>query len=137
MKMIGDNQFVQEEAKILNRIPREIILVAFLGALLVAVFFNIITSLFVFAGGIVSAASFVWLKDSLTRFFQLKKKGKILISVILSYILRLVLIMAVFSIIIIFFSNKIFAFIGGFSAIIIVLLAEAIAAFSRIKEWKN
>jgi len=58
-------------------------------------------------------------------------------SVLGGYLLRLLLIIAVFSIIIILFLNKIFAFMAGFSTIILVILGEAIAALPRMKKWKS
>jgi len=128
--------FTQEETKILQRIPKEIFLLSFIGALIFS-FFNIITSLFILAGGILSAVSFFWIKDSLSKYFYYNNKKKVIGSFVGSYILRLLLIIAVFSIIIIFFSQRIFAFIAGFSTIILVFLAEAIVALSKIKKWKN
>jgi hypothetical protein len=64
-------------------------------------------------------------------------KRKALISGLLLYALRLLLILAVFFIIILLFSRKIIAFAVGFSAIIPVFLAEAVIALSRMKQWKD
>ncbi|MFW6129495.1 MAG: hypothetical protein ACOC6P_04540, partial [Candidatus Aminicenantaceae bacterium] len=53
------------------------------------------------------------------------------------YSLRILLIIAIFSFIIFFFSKKIFAFAGGFSIIIIVFSIEAGITLFGKKEWKN
>jgi hypothetical protein len=129
--------FTQEEIKILKRIPFDILLLSLAGALIALFFFTAMTALFVLAGGIFSAASFLWLKNSLSRFLLHSNTKKMLQSVLGSYLLRLLLIIAVFSIIIIFFTKKIFAFVAGFSTIILVILAEAIIALPKIKKWKN
>lgn len=126
-----------EERKILNRIPLEILLLSMAGTFISVFLFEVMTGLFVLAGGIVSATSFLWLKDSLSKFLLFNKKKKVLRSLLGNYLLRLILIIAVISIIIIFFSKKVFAFMIGFSTIIPVLFIEAIAALSRIKKWKN
>jgi len=64
-------------------------------------------------------------------------KKKALRSALALYGIRLVLIIAIFFIIIFFFSRNIIAFVAGFSAIVPVFLAEAVVALSRMKQWKN
>lgn len=135
--MSNPPSFTQEETRMLQRIPLEILLLSLLGAFIAVFLFKVTTGLFVFAGGVFSAMSFFWLKSSLSKFLLHPNKKKVLRSVLGSYLLRLLLIIAVFSIIIIFFSKKIFAFMAGFSTIILVILAEAIGALPRIKKWKN
>jgi hypothetical protein len=135
--MSNPPSFTQEETRMLQRIPLEILLLSLIGAFIAAFLFKVTTGLFVFAGGVFSAMSFFWLKNSLSKFLLHQNKKKVLQSVLGSYLLRLLLIIAVFSIIIIFFSKKIFAFMAGFSTIILVILAEAIGALPRIKKWKN
>jgi hypothetical protein len=124
------------EEKLLRRIPKEIILLSFVFAIISAFIFSIETAPFVLAGGILSALGFYWLKQSVTEFL-LKNKKKTLKSTILLYCLRLILILIVFFIIILFFSTKIIAFVAGFSTMIIVFLVEAVSAISKIKEWKT
>ncbi len=124
------------EEKILRRIPREIVFLSFLLALLSLLFLDALSSLFIFIGGVISAMSFLWLKQSLSKFLVPDKK-KALRSAIAFYSLRLLLILILFFIIIFFFSKKIIAFIAGFSTIILVLAVESVAALSRIKKWKN
>lgn len=126
-----------EDTRILQRIPLEIFILSLIGAFIAAFLFKVITGLFVLAGGMLSAASFLWLKSSLSKFLIHPNKKKILRSVLGSYLLRLLLIIAVFSIIIIFFSKKILAFMAGFSTIILVFLAEAIRTLSRMTKWKS
>ncbi len=126
----------EEDEKILHRIPLEILLLAAVAAIVIYILFDAASALLLFAGGILSALSFIWLKQSLTRFL-FKEKRKALKSAFLLYGLRLLLIILVFFIIIFFFSKKIFAFIAGFSAIVPVLLFEALAAYPKLIKWKN
>ncbi len=124
------------EERMLRRIPQEILFLSLLIALLSLILFDPLTSLFIFAGGLLSALSFLWLKQSLSRFLVPDKK-KALKSAIGIYILRVLLILVLFFIIIFFFSKKIIAFIAGFSTIILVMAVESVVALSKIKEWKN
>jgi hypothetical protein len=135
--MTNQPPFPQEDTKILRRIPKEILLLSLIGAFIAAFLFNVLTGIFVLAGGIFSATSFIWIKHSLSKFLLYDNKKKVVGSILRSYLLRLLLIITIFSIIIIFFSKKVFAFIAGFSTIVLVFLAEAIIALSRIKKWKN
>jgi len=64
-------------------------------------------------------------------------KKKALRSALALYGIRLVLIIAIFFIIIFFFSRNIIAFVAGFSAIVPVFLAEAVIGLSRMKQWKS
>jgi hypothetical protein len=64
-------------------------------------------------------------------------KKKALRSALALYGIRLVLILAIFFIIIFFFSRNIIAFAAGFSTMIPVFLAEAIVGLSRVKQWKD
>jgi len=146
---------ISEEEKILRRIPFEILILASVIALASIFLFHLTTALFILAGGAFSALSFIWLKQSISRLLLLngKKKGdrhlkeeepvpfldkkKALRSALALYGIRLVLIIAIFFIIIFFFSRNIIAFVAGFSAIVPVFLAEAIVGLSRMKQWKN
>ncbi len=127
---------IMEEEKILRRIPVEIIILSFVIALGSIFLFRPTTALFVLAGGAFSALNFIWLKQSLTKFLLFGKK-KALRSALIHYGIRLVLIIAIFSIIIFFFSRNIIAFVAGFSAIVPVFLAEAVVGLSRMKKWKS
>jgi len=135
---MNNNQFLkpEDDEKILRRIPLEIIIAAAVAAAVVFALFDAISAVLLLAGGIVSAVSFIWLKQSMTRFL-IRDKSKALKAAFLLYGLRLLLIIVVFFIIIFFFSEKIFAFIAGFSVIVPVLLFEAFAAYSKLKRWKN
>ena len=126
----------EEDEKILRRIPIEIIIAAVVVAAVVFAVFVAVSAGLLFAGGILSAISFIWLKQSMTKFL-IREKRKALKSAFLLYGLRLLLIIIVFFIIIFFFSKKIFAFIAGFSVIVPVLLFEALAAYPKLKRWKN
>ena len=151
-----------EEEKILRRIPVEILVLSFVIALASLLLFNPLTALFILAGGAFSALSFIWLKQSISRLFLLKngetgdilkKKGdrhlkeeepvpffdkkKALRSALALYGIRLVLIIAIFFIIIFFFSRNIIAFVAGFSTMVPVFLAEAVIGLSRMKQWKS
>jgi len=124
------------EERILRRIPREIVLLSLFIALLSLLFLDALSSLFIFIGGIISALSFIWLKQSLSKFLVPDKK-KALRSAIALYSLRILLILILFFIIIFFFSKNIIAFVAGFSTIILVMAVESVAALSKIKIWKN
>ncbi len=67
--------------------------------------------------------------------FYVKKKA--LRSALALYGIRLVLILAIFFIIIFFFSRNIIAFVAGFSTMVPVFLAEAVVGLSRMKQWKS
>jgi uncharacterized membrane protein len=162
-KIMTDN--ISEEEKILRRIPVEIFILSFVIALASIFLFHPTTALFILAGGAFSALSFIWLKQSISRLLPIKngdsslkkwgqkKKGdrhlkeeepvpffdkkKALRSALALYGIRLVLIIAIFFIIIFFFSRNIIAFVAGFSAIVPVFLAEAVVALSRMKQWKS
>jgi len=125
-----------EEEKILRRIPFEILILASIIALASLFFFNPLIALFIFAGGVLSTLSFIWLKQALTKFL-LSGKKKALRSALALYGIRLVLILAIFFIIIFFFSKNIIAFVAGFSTMVPVFLVEAVVGLSRMKQWKN
>lgn len=122
--------------KILRRIPAEIILLTFMMALGVWILIDVITAAFVLLGGILAAVGFIWLRQSVTKFLFSGKKNALRTGILI-YSLRLVLIIAIFFIIILFFSKKIFALVAGFSTIILVFLVEAIIALSSLKQWKS
>lgn len=122
--------------RILKRIPMEILGLSLLLALAALFLFDALTALFVALGGVLAAAGFMWLKQSVTRFLS-PEKGRALRSSLLLYGLRLVLILAIFFIIILSFSERIYAFAVGFSSIVPVFLIEAVAALSSMKTWKN
>lgn len=124
------------EEKILHRIPWEILLASFCLAIGALILFNALKGLFFFTGGVFAAANFLWLQKAISNSF-LRRQRKALRSGIALYLARLLLILAVFSIIILFLPREIFAFAAGFSTLLLVFLAEAIAAFFRIKQWKS
>ncbi len=143
-----------EEEKILRRIPFEILILASVIALVSLFFFNPLIAIFIFAGGVLSTLSFIWLKQAVSRLLLLnEKKGdrhlkeeepvpffdkkKALRSALALYGIRLVLILAIFFIIIFFFSKNIIAFVAGFSTMVPVFLVEALAGLSRMKQWKS
>jgi len=126
----------QIEEVILKRIPWEILLLSFIISLLSLIFFNPLTAVFIFGGGLLSALSFIWLKQSLTSFLLSGKQKKSLKPALISYGLRLVLIIIVFFIIIFFFSRKIWAVIAGFSTILLVIAAESIVMLFKAKNGK-
>ncbi len=127
---------ISEEEKILRRIPLEILILASVIALVSLFFFNPLIAIFIFAGGVLSTLSFIWLKQALTKFL-LSGKKKALRSALALYGIRLVLILAIFFIIIFFFPKSIIAFVAGFSTMVPVVLAEAVVGLSRMKQWKN
>ncbi|MBN1222903.1 MAG: ATP synthase subunit I [Candidatus Aminicenantes bacterium] len=125
-----------EEEKILRRIPVEILIVSLILAIAGLLMYDWITGLLVFAGGILAAVNFLWMKKGLSHILASGKQNAVR-SGLGVYALRLLLICAVFFIIIFFFSKRIIAFAAGFSAIIFVFLIEAIVGLSGLKKWKH
>lgn len=125
-----------EEEKILRRIPLEIVALSCLMALIAFPLFDALTALLVIAGGALATLSFLWLRKTISRFLIPDKKKALRIALPF-YILRIVLILGIFFIIIFFFSNKIIAFVVGFSTLVPVFLAEAAIALSKMKQWKS
>ena len=126
----------EEEERILKRIPQEIFLLSFVLAIGTWIVFDGVSALLVFAGGILAAINFIWMKQAISRFLYTGKK-KARRSGIAVYGLGLLLILGIFFIIILFFSEKILAFAAGFSTLIVVFLGEAVAGLSKLKQWKN
>jgi hypothetical protein len=124
------------EERLLRRIPLEIAVVAAGLGLVAAGLFDPLTGLFVLAGGLFSALGFAWLKQSLTRFLARGVQGARR-SGVLMYVLRLVLICAVFFLIILLYPKKILAFVAGFSTVVPVSLAVAVRGLLQLKKWKD
>ncbi len=125
-----------EEERILKRIPQEIVLLSLVLAVGTWIVFDGVSAALVFAGGILAAINFIWMRQAISRFLFSGKK-KALRSGIAVYSIRLLLILGIFFIIILFFSEKILAFAAGFSTLIVVFLFEAVVGLSKLKEWKN
>ncbi|MFZ2052804.1 MAG: ATP synthase subunit I [Candidatus Aminicenantales bacterium] len=123
------------EEKVLRRIPLEVPIIAFVLAIIALLFFTPLTGIFILAGGIFSALSFIWLKKALLRFLSQNRRRAVRSGLAL-YLLRLVLLLAVFSIIILLFPRMILAFVAGFSSLILAFLIEAALAVSQMKQWK-
>lgn len=123
------------DERFLKRIPLEIAGLSAVLAVPAALLFDLPTGLFFFAGGLISALGFAWLKQSLTRLLSKGIRGARR-SGILLYALRLVLICAVFFLIILLYPKKIFAFVAGFSTVVPVSLAEAVRGLLQLRKWK-
>lgn len=124
------------EEKILSRVPLETLLCTLIAAAAGFILFDSLIALLVLAGGLFSMLNFYWLKQTISKAISPGKK-KSLRSFIPLYIVRILLILAIFFIIIIFFSTKILAFVVGFSMIIPVFLIEAFRELAKLKQWKN
>jgi uncharacterized membrane protein len=124
------------EERILRRIPLEILAISLVLALGAGLLFSLLTALFVLAGGAFSALSFLWLKRALGRFLT-REKRRALRSAVAFYILRLFLLIAVFSAIILLFPRMILAFVAGFSSVVPAFLIEAVGALSQMRKWKS
>lgn len=124
------------EERVLHRIPLEVPIIAFVLASIALLFFTPLTGVFILAGGIFSALSFVWLKKALFRFLGPDRRRAVR-SGLAFYLLRLLLLLAVFSIIILLFPRMILAFVAGFSSLILAFLVEATIAVSQMKQWKG
>ena len=64
-----------EEERILKRIPLEIAVLSFIISLFSLLFFSPLTALFILAGGVFSAVSFIWLKQNISKLILLKNGG--------------------------------------------------------------
>ncbi len=124
------------EEKILRRVPVETVGLSAVIAALSLLFLPPLTSLFILAGGAVSAAGFIWLRRSLGEALLKGKKEALRLGILL-YSLRLALIIAIFLIIIFLFPKRILAFVAGFSTVILVFLAEGVRALVQPGLWKN
>ncbi len=124
------------EVRILRRIPLEVAVIALVLAAGALLFFSPLTSLFILAGGVFSALSFVWLKKALLRFIGPDRRRAVR-SGLAFYLLRLLLLLAVFLIIILLLPRMILAFVAGFSSLILAILIEAVTALSQMKKWKD
>jgi hypothetical protein len=124
------------EDRILRRLPLEILTFALVMAGGSLLFFSPRTGLFVLAGGLFSAASFIWLMQTVTRFLGPDRK-KAIRGGLVFYLLRLLLIIVVFLIIILLFPRMILAFAAGFSSLVPAILAEAVMALSQMRQWKG
>lgn len=127
---------MNDEERVLRRIPLEVPIIALVLAVIALPFFTPLTSVFILAGGAFSTLSFVWLKSSLLRFLSQDKRQAVRSGLVL-YLLRLALILAVFSIIILVFPRMILAFVAGFSSLVLAILIEALIAVSQMKQWKG
>ena len=124
------------EEAILRRIPLEIAAAGVVMGLLALPFFGAPTALFTVAGAVLAALGFLWMKASLARVLVRGRRGA-LRSGALIYAARLVLILAVFFLIILFFPGRILAFAAGFSAPVPVFLIEGGVALRRTEKWKS
>jgi hypothetical protein len=129
-------QAASPEEIILRRIPAEIVVLAACLALSAWLLFDAMTGLLFFAGGVLSAVGFAWLRQSLTRFLSREKKGALRAGIAL-YIVRLMLICAVFFLIIVLYPKKILAFAAGFSTIVPVSLLEGLRGLLLMRKWKD
>ncbi|MDD8027711.1 MAG: ATP synthase subunit I [Acidobacteriota bacterium] len=123
------------EERVLRRIPFEIVGLAVVFGLGAGLLFAPLTGLFVLAGGLFSALSFMWLKSVLAKSLP-RGKARALKTGIALYALRFVLIFGVFFLIILLFPKNLIAFAAGFSAVIPVFGAEAVVALAREKSMK-
>lgn len=124
------------EEAILRRVPLEIAAAGALMGLLAVPFFGAPTALFVAAGAALAALGFLWMKTALTRLLLRGRKGALRTGALV-YAARLVLILAVFFLIILFFPGRILAFAAGFSAPVPVFLIEGAVALLRAEKWKS
>jgi len=124
------------EERVLRRIPLEVPVIALVLAVISLPFFTPLTGVFILAGGIFAALTFVWLKRALLRFLSQDRRRAVRSGLAL-YLLRLALILAVFSIIILVFPRMILAFVAGFSSLVLAILVEASIAVSQMKQWKG
>jgi len=124
------------EERVLRRIPLEVAAVALVLAVVSLLFFSPLTGVFILAGGVFSALSFIWMKKAILRFLGTDRR-KAVRSGLAFYLLRLLLLLAVFSTIIVLFPRMILAFVAGFSSLVLAVFVEAAVALSQMKQWKG
>lgn len=127
---------MNDEDRVLRRIPLEVLIISLIMAIISLLFFTPLTGVFMLAGGIISALSFIWLQRALLRFLSQDRRRAVR-SGLAFYLFRLALILAVFSIIILLFPRMILAFVAGFSSLVVAILVEASIAVSQMKQWKG
>jgi ATP synthase I chain len=127
---------MNDEDRTLHRIPLDVSIIALIMAVISLAFFSPLTGVFILAGGVFSVLSFIWLKRALLRFLSQERRRAVR-SGLAFYLLRLALILAVFSIIILLFPRMILAFVAGFSSLVLAILVEASIAVSQMKQWKG
>jgi len=122
--------------KSLKRIPGETVVFGLVFGLLAALFFDPISGLLVLAGAVAGNLSFLGLKGFVDRWLT-RPKSLFVQKALLLYVVRLGLICLVFLIIILLFKKKIFAFVAGFSLIMLSVMVEAlINLVVSTKKWK-
>ena len=119
----------------LRRLPLEILACAAAMAAGSLIFFSLRTALFILAGGLFSAVSFLWLSRTVARFIGPDRKSALKRGLAF-YVLRIVLIIAVFLTIILLAPRMILAFAAGFSSLVPAILAEAVMALWQMNTWK-
>jgi len=127
------------EEKIIRRIPLEIAAVSAVIGLAAAFVFSPLGGLFFFCGGLLSALSFVWMKNALARVLN-RAKVRALWAGVALYAVRFLLIFGIFLLIILLYPKTIIAFAAGFSTIIPVFAGETAVALARaksMKPWNN
>jgi hypothetical protein len=124
------------EEKILRRIPAEIAAASLILAVPTGFLFGPGVAGLFFLGGVLASLSFLSLKRWLFK-ASLGDRKRAIVSFVGFYVLRLILIGAVFSTIILLYKRKAIASAAGFSVLILVLFAEALVAVARKPTWKS
>jgi len=124
-----------EEAAV-RRIPLEIIVLSAVGTAAIWLIFSPSSSIFFFAGGLLSTLSFLWMKRTLAGILN-RKKAAAVRSGLIYYALRFVLIFGVFLLIILAYPDRILAFAAGFSMAVPAFVVESAKAFALMKTWKD
>jgi hypothetical protein len=124
------------EERILNRIPLEILALSLVLAVPVLLIFSPSAAGVFFLGGAASAVGFIWLLKSLSSALGGGKKGALRAGLGL-YLVRLLLICALFLSIILIQPKRALAFGAGFSVLVLVTLVEGVWALLQMRKWKN
>ncbi len=130
------NDEIGYEEKVLRRIPTEIAALSLLLAVPAGLIFGPGIAALFFIGGVLASLSFLTLRHWLYK-ASLGDRKKAMLSFAGFYILRLILIGAVFSTIILLYKRKAIASAAGFSVLILVFFAEALVALARKPTWKS
>lgn len=134
MKSEAKNWSNDLENKVLERLPREILFLSVLMALIIGIIFDPLSALLCLAGGIVACFSFLWLKKSVSLYLA-SSHDRRLGRLIGFQLLRLGLIALIFLTIIYLFFSRALAFMVGLAALLLAMAGEMIFSL-RKRRWK-
>jgi len=119
-----------------RRIPRVTIILGLVAGVMTALLFEAVTGALVLAGAALATVSFISIKSFVDNYLQAGRVG-LWRRALVFYSLRLLLICLIFLTIILFFRSRVLALAGGFSLVVVAIMAEAVRILARAKQWKD